>query len=320
MLGFNDRLIKAIQELIPKKKDQQAFLKEIMPLGKETIYRRLRGEIPFTFSEACTIANKLKISLDSLVRVESLNNPSFLLELPSHPYECINRKLQQHEQSYAYFIQNPNLIIKSAFSFVPYSLLLPFDELFRFKMFIYLYQLDFQKAPKSYSEFILPEDMDVRRLSLSQQRPALPKDITIVDRKIFEYLIDEINFFHSLGILSIAKKHQLKDEMLELLRHFEYLTSYGIRETGDGESMIYLSNINLYQSYTYVKGPDFECSYMDGIYSMNTILSTDPRVCKMHEKWIESLKRFSTLISVSGEIERRAFFFQQRKLIEETLC
>lgn len=322
MLGFNDRLIRAIEERIPRKKDQQAFLREIIPLGKETLYRRLRGEIPFTFSEACTIAGKLKISLDNLVQLDNQSHPSFSLELPSspNPFDSIKLKLLQHEQSYAYFLDNTDLIIKSVFSFVPYSLLLPFDGLFKFKMFIYLYQLDIKSIPENYSEFSLPEDMDQRRSLLSQKRPFMPKDITIIDRKIFTCMVEEINFFHSLGILSIIDKHQLKDEMLELLHHFEYLTSYGVRETGDLETLIYLSNTNIYHSYTHIKGRDFVCSYMDGIYTMNTILSTNPRICKMHEEWIESLKRFSTLISVSGEIERRTFFTQQRKFIEETLC
>ena len=85
------------------------------------------------------------------------------------------------------------------------------------------------------------------------------------------------------------------------------------------ESLIYLSNVNVYYSYTLVRGNDFVCSYMDGIYSLNTILSTDAIICKMHEEWIESLKRFSTLISVSGEIDRRSFFSLQKKQIEDLL-
>lgn len=321
MLGFNDKLIKAIEELIPRKKDQQAFLQNILPLGKETIYRRLRGEIFFTFSEACIIANKLKISLDTLVQVENQNTPLFSLGLSTskNPVDTVKLKLQQHEDSYTQFLEDPGLTIKSVFSFVPYSLLFPFDGLFKFKMFQYLYQLDTKNVPDRYSAFDLPEELNLCRQDLSEKNPFMPKDMTIIDRKIFIYMVEEINFFHSLGILTEEEKKYLREEMLQLIHYFEYITSYGVREASDMESLIYLSNVNVYYSYTLVRGNDFVCSYMDGIYSLNTILSTDVIICKMHEEWIESLKRFSTLISVSGEIDRRSFFSLQKKQIEDLL-
>lgn len=321
MLDFNDRLIQSIQIRIPRKKEQLAFLQQMISLGKETIYRRLRGEIPFTFSEACLIANKLQISLDNLVEVNAQTNPTFSLELhtPNNPLDYIKLRLQQHENAYVQFLSSSGVVIKSVFSFIPFSLLCLFEGLFKFKMYQYLYQLDTKNVPKNYSEFSLPTDSDILKNSLSEKSPFMPKDTTIINRKIFVYMVEEINFFHSLGILTASDKDQLLDEMLQLVSYFEYITSYGIRESSEVECLVYLSNINTAHSYTYIKADDYICSYMDGIYSMNTILSTDPRICKLHEEWIESLKRFSTLISVSGEIERRSFFSQQKKLIEELL-
>lgn len=320
MTSFNNALISAIQEQIPKKREQQCFLKDIIPLGKETIYRRLRGEIPFTFSEACIIARKLGISLDSLANVEMQTNPKFELEISvATPSDYIAAKLEQFAESYSSVLIEPNLVVQSIFSCIPYPMFFPFKNLFNFKMFKFLYQLDNKNIPEYFSEFSLHPDLEKKRLHMVELNRGTPKDTIIVDRKMFVSLMEEIKFFHSINVVSDEDKKILRTEMLELLDYFEHQASFGIRRDSGTQSLVYLSNIHIDHCYTYVKADNYECAYMDGIYALDTISTTDPRICKIHLDWIESLKRFSTLISVSGEIERRAFFSEQKRLTEEIL-
>ena len=44
--------------------------------------------------------------------------------------------------------------------------------------------------------------------------------------------------------------------------------------------------------------------------------SRDGKICNYQKKWIHSLKRHSTLISQSGEIQRMMFFNEQRKIVD----
>ncbi len=79
--------------------------------------------------------------------------------------------------------------------------------------------------------------------------------------------------------------------------------------------LLYLSNIDFDLDYSYIKGKDYEQSFIN-IYQMNTLASIDPDICSMQKKWIESLRRYSTLITLSGEVERINFFKAQRELVE----
>lgn len=50
------------------------------------------------------------------------------------------------------------------------------------------------------------------------------------------------------------------------------------------------------------------------VYSINSLDSQDPSICTVQREWLQFLKRHSTLISQSGEIQRRQYFLRQREL------
>jgi len=52
----NTNLIEAMKEKLPLKGKLADML---MDIGKEAVYRRLRGEVPFTLQEAALVSRKL---------------------------------------------------------------------------------------------------------------------------------------------------------------------------------------------------------------------------------------------------------------------
>ncbi|NDV68207.1 hypothetical protein [Dysgonomonas sp. 25] len=286
-------------------------------MGKETVYRRLRGDIHFTFSEACIIASKLGVSLDSLANIKKLEKPIFELELsPNNPVDYLYFKIAQHEMSYEYFTKTPNIVEESIFNNIPYSMLFPHKELFSFRIFKMLYQLDNKSFTQTFESFSIPEVIDKKREKLLHSQFHTPKHSWILNRNLFLSFLRDINYFWRLKLVSDEKKMLMKKELRELLLFFEDIATYGLKKY-NVEAWIYLCNIDTTANYTYMKGENFERAYMDGIYMMDTISSSDPLICKFHRDWIESVKRFSTLISVGGEMDRKNFFEEQKELINE---
>ena len=56
---LNTSLIEAVKEKLPLKENLANLLIDTLYIGKEAIYRRLRGEVPFTLEEAALISRKL---------------------------------------------------------------------------------------------------------------------------------------------------------------------------------------------------------------------------------------------------------------------
>ena len=50
--NYNSELIKAMNEKLPNGTNLANTLIDMLYLGKEAVYRRLRGEVPFTLAEA----------------------------------------------------------------------------------------------------------------------------------------------------------------------------------------------------------------------------------------------------------------------------
>ena len=53
---LNTSLIEAVKEKLPLKENLANLLIDTLYIGKEAIYRRLRGEVPFTLEEAALIS------------------------------------------------------------------------------------------------------------------------------------------------------------------------------------------------------------------------------------------------------------------------
>lgn len=56
---LNTGLIEAIKEKIPANSNLANVLIDILFIGREAVYRRLRGEVPFTLTEAGNYLQKI---------------------------------------------------------------------------------------------------------------------------------------------------------------------------------------------------------------------------------------------------------------------
>ena len=107
---------------------------------------------------------------------------------------------------------------------------------------------------------------------------------------------------------------EIKNELFLLADELEELAING--KTADGNRVrIYVSNINFEATYSYVDTNNLQLSLIR-IYSINSITTMDNEIFCTLKEWIQSLKKFSTLISESGEMQRIQFFKQQREIID----
>ena len=80
---LNTGLIEALKEKLPLRQIGESV--DGYPLyWQRSIYRRLRGEVPFTLEEAALISRKLGVSLDKIVGVSFSANAVFDLNVVDH--------------------------------------------------------------------------------------------------------------------------------------------------------------------------------------------------------------------------------------------
>ena len=86
------------------------------------------------------------------------------------------------------------------------------------------------------------------------------------------------------------------------------------RSKRDGR-FVYISNINFEATYSYIASSVYHISLVR-VFAINSFATRDEQVFNSVKEWIHSLKKFSTLISQSGEMQRIKFFKTQREIVE----
>ena len=71
--------LSALEKEIPDKTKLVEILMETLFMEKGAVYRRLRGDVPFSFYEAVIIAEKLNISINSFINADSVRVNRFEL-------------------------------------------------------------------------------------------------------------------------------------------------------------------------------------------------------------------------------------------------
>lgn len=311
----NANLIEAMKEKLPLKGQLADMLMDTLYIGKEAVYRRLRGEVPFTLQESALISRKLGISLDKIIGLSFKSNAMFNINIVDYddPFESYYNILEKYVSLINTMPDDPNSVMGTSANIIPQTLYLKHELLAKFRLFKWMYQNKYIDC-KSFEELDIPPKL----VNIQKDYVAMTRHIHSIDyiwdNMIFQHLINDIQYFASLHLISDETKEEIKNELFLLADELEELAING--KTADGNRVrIYVSNINFEATYSYVDTNNLQMSLIR-IYSINSITTMDNEIFCTLKEWIQSLKKFSTLISESGEMQRIQFFKQQREIID----
>lgn len=312
-----DNLLYNIREKTPPGTNMAAMLSDILSIGKEAIYRRLRGEVPFTFYEVSVIAEKLHISIDSVVGVSIPDH--VLLHLTRMRFESPNETDFKLYRKSIQFLETADLDPLSEFgncsNFLPMSFMLNYPNLTRFRAFKWMYRYETIDRIKPLSEVEYSDEaQEISRLTVEGMH-KINRSFYILDSMMFDYLIKDIQYFAGINMISQEELDTLKQELQLLINEMEEIASNGVYPTGK-KVQLYISPINLEASYSYIETQNTTLALVK-IFSMNSITSLDKRMFDKIKNWVNSLKRLSILISESGEMQRVRFFQNQRETVDK---
>lgn len=139
---LNAHFINAIKEKFPQRTVIATRLAEILCIEKEAVYRRLRGEVPFSFAEAMTISGTLGLSLDHIGGSIPEKSKPFILKLvdfidPNKDDLEMTEYMTKHASSLTDFT---NTEYGAAMNMIPVTISVKYDHIFRFYVYKWYYQ------------------------------------------------------------------------------------------------------------------------------------------------------------------------------------
>ena len=310
--------LEVLEKKIPEKTKLVEMLMEILFMEKGAIYRRLRGEVPFSFFEVVNIAEKLDISLNSFVYTDSVQVDRFELTFVeySNMTEMDYKQWEDYVSLFSLTKNDPYSEIAESSNVLPITIYARFDSLVKYYLFKYQYLLHESESRISFSDLVLPERLHQIYWSYFNESKHFANTIYIWDYLIFQYLATDIRYFSSINLISKDDIELLREDLFALLDYIERIALTGsFRETGKPVSF-YISDINLDGDYSNIQINDFLMSHVR-TFILNSVASTDRTAFLKIKDWIQSLKKSSTLITKSGAVYRADFFEKQRRMIAE---
>lgn len=312
-------LVDAIRTSVPAGVKVPEYLMDLLSLGREAVYRRLRGAIMFSLDELVVISQDLNISLDAVINFKRLNSKVVFdasLVIDKDPRDELPQNLSIYIDFYKKIKQSANARVQIATNQIPYQFFLKHKLLAKVPSYKWIYQT------QSFSEMIPFSDYQV-----SEEVSLLVKEFVeisnsvdinfIFDRDSFKSYVEDIVFFIKLNLIKENDIKQLKQDLLALINELEVISATGVLSP-TAQTLVYISDISVETTYALYESDDFKIAHYR-VYGISTITSIDPKICEAHKIWIDSLKRYSTLITRSADLVRSEYFNQQRDFINRLL-
>lgn len=313
---IHDILLDELRKRFPFKAQLVNKLIDILYIEREAVYRRLRKEVPFTLLESVAIAKELSLSLDALIGIDLGKKRPFQLQVADYVNpQDIDYQMSEEYVNFLRLVQeDPNATTGTISNTVPLSLASKFSHLYRYIIFKWNYHQEERTPNQTFKQIVLSDRFEELRKANYLESKKIHETHYIFDDLLFESLIQEISYFHSIGLINHSDLQMLKDNLSELIDYLEDIASHGrFPETGN-KANIYLSDIRIDTSYSYFNTKNYQLSLIWTLV-MNAASTFDEKTFEKIYTLFQSYVRSSTLISTTGEKRRTLFFRKQRELL-----
>ena len=313
---FYQEFMSAIRDKISHKATLVNTITGLLDIDRDAVYRRLRGDVGFTFTEMAIIARNMGISLDVIAGIENLQSKPGKVNISRQvdPTEVDYEMFEGHVNLLKSIMNEPATKIMGAGNIIPHYLYMDYEYLTRFYLFSWNQASGYGDA-RPYHEITIPDRLRILQKEAAMYAKYISTTTYVFDCQIFQRLVTNIKYFAKVRLIKEDDVSLIKNDLIAFLYYIENLTIKGKHEETGNEVSIYISDVDCDTNYSCLKTSNIQltlfCAFM-----LNAIVSFDDDVFHEAGAWIRSLQRMSTLISVTGERARAIYFDTQRKMID----
>lgn len=295
------------------------FLTELLNIGKESAYRRLRNEVFYTMDEVYVLSVKLNFSIDEIFKEVNSNDIDGLFTSSDNANILPEDDYIEMMKSYIKVFDIIEDNDKSAKSFytgnrIPNSTILDYPLLNKLRYIEWIHKSDKLPINSKFSDIIIPtkvHDINIKYIELNKK---LNKTIMIFDENIISAIINTIKFYFKRNLLSESELIDMREELLLLTKDLGEMLQTGKNKYGK-ECFIYLSDLNI-ESNTMLLQSNKRTSIFWTSAGKRPMILNDSKLYNEQKRWINSFLNFSVLITCSNELLQAEFVNKQYKLIK----
>jgi hypothetical protein len=317
---FNKILINNILSKIPEHLNPVNYLADILDLSKESIYRRIRGEVLFTLEDIYVLSKKLPISFDEIIYSSekgSLSSRPVLFGYRgnniSDPEEFFFKIFSVYEEG----LENLNNIKTEVIIATNHLMIfstIHLDYLFRFYYYKWVYHIHHMPLKFRLADIKIPGKITELRERIKSKRIFAGDTTYILDRNFLRNSLIELQYYYKRRLISCQELLCIQEDLFSFVDMVEGMVKENIKPF-NFNNYIFIPIFRIESTGLYLRYGDREiCQFW--LYSVTNIVTTDGDICEVYRRWLVSLKKYSTLITGCNEALQTEFIDQQRKYVE----
>jgi len=304
-----------IKKNLPANHSLVDVISELLNVGIEASYRRIRGTKLLDFKEMMILCRHFRLSFDP--GINSNNNQFQCLYIPLDLTDLNNYLI--FIQSIYTRLENFHLmpgseIILSAID-IPLFHMLSYKELTYFKLFSWGKSV--YGFPKGYEEFV--NEIDAFELHKRYHEKIVRYYQNIPSSEI--WTDDTISSILRMLVYHFDMKHFMDnkiplficEQLLEMIEKLQIWAENGSK--GDKAFKIYFSEISSGSTCILFKNAETS-NCLVRLFTINGLIIDDQKFCHETEYWLKNLSNKATLISESSERERFNYFNKQKQRVK----
>jgi len=311
-----DYFLKSLSEKYPKRSQLAEKLIDLLCIEREAVYRRLRKEVVFHAYEVAKIASAWNISLDEIIDIDS-RKVSFLMQAVDYlePSDQEARFLQTVVQGLLRTKNFPDAEYMEVCNTLPRPLLAGYGYLNQFFLFRWIYKYGNKENAVPFSQIIISDEKRQITTDYYFAVKQVPNTYFILDCKLFENLIGDIQYFHSIRLITDEEKGLIKKDLFDLLNYLLEVANKGSYPETKNKVSLYISQLSIDTNYSYIYTSEANICFVHA-FDKYEIYTFNSKMFTRFKEWMKLKRRTSTQISEVDEKSRFNFFEEQRQIVE----
>lgn len=293
-----------------EKKVAVTYLEDLLNLSKNAVYRRLSGETPFSFEEACQVAEALDFSLDKIVQQETQRvfcDTNFYENRERSFYHFLKDICDQFEQ----IIQFTDGKLYYATRGLPLFLYLDQPELLAFKL--YVWDIGSWNKDRIYDRPFSFDLLGEEEIALANRIYELYCQIPtyeIWNNSILESSLEQIQYLREVQLFGDEQMiHTLAESMYASIQKAK---DWAVAGNKNGQAEFQLYHVELFNSTNNVLY--FESDELRLVNwtfcDPDHLISRDQVLCDRAQQWLQHLMQQANPVSNSAFRLRSSYFEQ----------
>ena len=314
-MALQTQLLEAVLDKFPRKADAVKALSDLLNMGQNGVYRRIRNESQLTPDELSLISKKFGISLDAIVQ-ENSSNLFFDYPAVTEQVTSFEGYLNSISGNMEAFPHLPGVKVKYAASELPIFHYCFFPELMAFKLYTWgkaTWDLPSIKDRPFSFDLISPAAYEAAQ-TLLQHYLNVPS-IELWTFNIIDLTLNQIEYYLESGsIANPADALILCDKMKELIIHLKEMAIRGKKFPVGTKTMEGRHDFTLFlnemidTSNTIIVCTDLGKATYITFGNPNFLKGTDQRVAGYIDDWFGRIMVKSQPISSHAEKARNKYF------------